>query len=305
MLQAEDRVHRIGQNSSSVHYHYLSGGEGTLDPILFQYLQRKYQTVVNVLNGASNCEVELIPKPSHKIHPIQSFTTPKESQFDPSSSSVIEKKPNISQIKPNISQTKPNISQIKPNVDLNNSLFPQLLSDFQNSPSSHTKPFSSISVIERKPNTSQIKHFGIQSPVSSDVGLNKSVFPLLSDFQHSDLNMQLYIESTFKQPEPKPSSFREIEPPGMVKLPSIKRKPSLPIELPLYENIMNEIREEKEKKVKLTKEKPDLIIIPQFEAFKLKKMELTAGLSSIQRRQFEGCVQPTLEQFKILKKPKI
>jgi hypothetical protein len=49
MVQAEDRVHRIGQHSS-VHVQYLIA-EGTFDPILFKSLNKKQRNVTAMLDG--------------------------------------------------------------------------------------------------------------------------------------------------------------------------------------------------------------------------------------------------------------
>lgn len=49
LLQAEDRAHRIGQNSS-VHIHYLIA-KGTLDSLMWSMLNRKTKVTSNTLNG--------------------------------------------------------------------------------------------------------------------------------------------------------------------------------------------------------------------------------------------------------------
>ena len=49
MLQAEDRAHRIGQESS-VNCHYLVG-EGTLDSLLYSFFLRKSQNVSSFVDG--------------------------------------------------------------------------------------------------------------------------------------------------------------------------------------------------------------------------------------------------------------
>ncbi len=51
MLQAEDRIHRMGQkNTVCVNYHYLYG-EGTLDSLLYEKLQTKLAIVSEILEG--------------------------------------------------------------------------------------------------------------------------------------------------------------------------------------------------------------------------------------------------------------
>jgi SWI/SNF-related matrix-associated actin-dependent regulator 1 of chromatin subfamily A len=61
LVQAEDRVHRIGQKSC-VNVHYLVG-EGTLDHILLKQLQRKLETVGDILNGnKQNLEAESLQR---------------------------------------------------------------------------------------------------------------------------------------------------------------------------------------------------------------------------------------------------
>ena len=51
MLQAEDRIHRMGQkNTTCVNYHYLYG-EGTLDSLLYEKLQSKLAIVSEILEG--------------------------------------------------------------------------------------------------------------------------------------------------------------------------------------------------------------------------------------------------------------
>ena len=51
MLQAEDRIHRMGQkNKVCVNYHYLYG-EGTLDSLLYEKLQTKLAIVSEILEG--------------------------------------------------------------------------------------------------------------------------------------------------------------------------------------------------------------------------------------------------------------
>jgi len=51
ILQAEDRIHRLGQKEKiSVNYHYLYG-EGTLDSLLYEKLQTKLAIVSDMLNG--------------------------------------------------------------------------------------------------------------------------------------------------------------------------------------------------------------------------------------------------------------
>ena len=53
MLQAEDRIHRMGQkNKICVNYHYLYG-EGTLDSLLYEKLQTKLAIVSEILEGKS------------------------------------------------------------------------------------------------------------------------------------------------------------------------------------------------------------------------------------------------------------
>ena len=49
MIQAEDRAHRIGQNSNSVNIHYLYG-EGTCDNIIFNLLNKKFRIVAKTLD---------------------------------------------------------------------------------------------------------------------------------------------------------------------------------------------------------------------------------------------------------------
>jgi SWI/SNF-related matrix-associated actin-dependent regulator 1 of chromatin subfamily A len=49
MIQAEDRAHRISQKNC-VNCHYLIG-ENTLDPILYQYLQKKINNVSTFVDG--------------------------------------------------------------------------------------------------------------------------------------------------------------------------------------------------------------------------------------------------------------
>ena len=51
-MQAEDRTHRIGQKHS-VNIHYLIG-DNTLDPLMLRQLQRKIETVGQVLNATSD-----------------------------------------------------------------------------------------------------------------------------------------------------------------------------------------------------------------------------------------------------------
>ncbi|KAL0486505.1 hypothetical protein AKO1_001482 [Acrasis kona] len=50
LLQAEDRVHRIGQEAESVDVYYLLG-EGTLDQVLWPLIQRKLSVVGRTLDG--------------------------------------------------------------------------------------------------------------------------------------------------------------------------------------------------------------------------------------------------------------
>ena len=54
MLQAEDRIHRIGQKEkTSVNYYYLYG-EDTLDALLYKILQKKIAVVSEMLEGEAN-----------------------------------------------------------------------------------------------------------------------------------------------------------------------------------------------------------------------------------------------------------
>ena len=51
MMQAEDRIHRLGQKDKiCVNYHYLYG-EGTLDSLLYEKLQTKMAIVSDILDG--------------------------------------------------------------------------------------------------------------------------------------------------------------------------------------------------------------------------------------------------------------
>ena len=52
MLQAEDRVHRIGQHSECVNIYYLYGKE-TLDEIIFPMINLKSTVVANTLDGSN------------------------------------------------------------------------------------------------------------------------------------------------------------------------------------------------------------------------------------------------------------
>lgn len=49
LIQAEDRIHRIGQKSA-VNIHYLIGDK-TLDPLMLRQLERKIDTVGRILDG--------------------------------------------------------------------------------------------------------------------------------------------------------------------------------------------------------------------------------------------------------------
>jgi SWI/SNF-related matrix-associated actin-dependent regulator 1 of chromatin subfamily A len=58
MIQAEDRVHRIGQDNECVNIHYLVGSE-TLDDLIFQKLNSKHTVVTKTLdNQQKNLDLE-------------------------------------------------------------------------------------------------------------------------------------------------------------------------------------------------------------------------------------------------------
>lgn len=52
MMQAEDRVHRIGQHSKCVNIYYLYGKE-TLDEVIYPMINLKSMVVANALDGAN------------------------------------------------------------------------------------------------------------------------------------------------------------------------------------------------------------------------------------------------------------
>ena len=62
MIQAEDRVHRIGQDCECVNIHYLVGSE-TLDDLIFQKLNSKHTVVTKTLdNQEKNLDLEKVNK---------------------------------------------------------------------------------------------------------------------------------------------------------------------------------------------------------------------------------------------------
>ncbi len=61
MIQAEDRAHRVGQKDS-VNCHYLIG-EGTLDEMLYVFLEKKVLNVSSFIDGQSkDLEFEEVKK---------------------------------------------------------------------------------------------------------------------------------------------------------------------------------------------------------------------------------------------------